>query len=435
VVDMVTKNISSLPELLQKVLVSAAYLKTTFDHDALLSVMVAEGYSIGSHGLHELLEDAVSESLLLNSVKDGDYQFAHDRIKEASRELVPDGEERDAFRVRLAKHLIYLGNLSEGEDWMLFVAADHLNAAGKNGMSPLETATLNAQVGEKAVATAAFIPALKYLERGMEALCQIKSPWELHYDLALRLHRSAANVELCFGDFAKGEAFCRVLIANTTSTRETLRIKLNLAHALGQREWHKEAMNVHLDALYSINALPKRFHLAWALREYVTVRSMLKKYADHELYALPPMADGNTLSAMEHMSALSNRAFLCGNIVTTFLCILRQILTTFKYGLCAESAQSFAGYGVILSGQGDIEMGRRMAKLSKQILKKVYQIDRVRAKNRESITLGGIANFIDPYCFPIPQVLATLQLAYESGMEAGDLENVRKHYEGTYCLL
>jgi hypothetical protein len=143
--------------------------------------MVAEGYSIGSHDLHELLEDAVSESLLLNSFKDGDYQFAHDRIKEeASRELVPDGEERDAFRVRLAKHLNYLGNSSEGEDWMLFLAADHLNVVGKNGMSPLETATLNAQIGEKAVATAAFIPALKDLERGMEALCQIKSPWELH---------------------------------------------------------------------------------------------------------------------------------------------------------------------------------------------------------------------------------------------------------------
>jgi predicted ATPase len=225
------------------------------------------------------------------------------------------------------------------------------------------------------------------------------------------------------------------LIANTTSTREKLRIKLNLAEALGQREWSKEAMNVHLDALYSINALPKRFHLAWALREYVMVRSLLKKYADHEVYALPPMADGNTLSAMEHMSALSNCAFLCGNIVTTFLCILRMILTTFKHGLCAETAQRFVGYGIILSGQAEIEMGRRIAKLSKQILKKVYRTDRVRAKNRESITLAGIANFIDPYCIPIPQVLATLQLAYESGMEAGDLENLRKHYEGTYCLL
>jgi hypothetical protein len=166
----------------------------------------------------------------------------------------------------------------------------------------------------------------------------IKSPLELHYDLALRLHRSAADVELCFGDFAKGEAFCRVLIANTTSTREKLRIKLNLAHAFGQIERYKEAMNVHLDALYSINALPKRFHLAWALREYAMVRSLLKKYADHEVYALPPMTDENTLSAMEHMSALMVRAFLCGNIVTNFLCILRQISTTFKHGLCAESA-------------------------------------------------------------------------------------------------
>jgi histidine kinase len=298
-------------------------------------------------------------------------------------------------------------------------------------MTPVETATLNAQVGEKAVAAAAFIPALKYLERGVEASNQIKSPWELHYDFALRLHRAAANVELCFADFAKGGSFCRVLIANATSTREKLRIKLNLAHALGQIERYKEAMNVHVDALYSINALPKRFHITRALREYVMVRGILKKYANHEIYALPHMTDENKLSAMEHMSALSVRAFLCGKIPTTFLCILRQISTTFKHGLCAESALSFAGYGQILSGQGDFEMGLRMVELAKRILEKVYQIDRVRAKNRESIILGNIAIFIESYCLPITQVLDSLQLAYESGMEAGDLESVCTHYGGT----
>jgi predicted ATPase len=428
VVDIVTTKITSLPNLLQKALASAAYLKTSFDPDALLSVMKAEGHSIGADGLHELLEEAVSENLLLNSVKDGDYQFAHDRIKEASRELIPDGEERDAFRVRLAKHLKDLGNSSEGEDWMLFVAADHLSSIRTNDMTPLETATLNAQVGEKAVATAAFFPALKYLQRGMEALNQMESPWELHYDLALRLHRSAANVELCFGDFAKGEALCRVLIANATSTREKLRIKLNLAQALGQIERHKDAMDVHLDALYSINALPKRFHLVRALRESARVKSVLEKYSDREINALPPMTDVNMLSAMEHMIDLAVRSLYCGKIVTLFLCVLRPMLMTFKHGLCAESAQAFAGYGMIVSGQGDSEMGRRMAKLAKQMLEKVYQIDRVRAKNRESVILFINAHFIESYCIPIPQILVSLQLAYKSGMEAGDLESVRILY-------
>jgi histidine kinase len=434
VVDMVTSKITSLSTLLQMALASAAYLKTSFDPSALLSVMEAEGHSIEANSLHELLEEAVSEGLLLNSVKDGDYQFAHDRIKEASRELVPDGEERDAFLVRLAKHMIGLGKSSEGEDWMLFVAADHLSSVRKNDMTPLEIATLNAQVGAKAVATAAFFPALKYLERGMEALNQIESPWELHYDLALRLYRSAANVELCFGDFAKGEALCRVLIANATSTREKLRIKLNLAQALGQIERHKEAMDVHLDALYSINALPKRFHFVRALRELVMVKSLLKTYSDQEINALPPMADDNALSAMEHMMDLAQRCLFCGIMETLLLSILRLMLMTFKHGLCAESAQAFASYGMIVTGQGDIEMGRRMAKLAKQILEKVDQIDRVRAKKRESVILLVNANFIESYCIPIPHVLVSLRLAYKSGMEAGDLENVSANNYGATDL-
>ena len=84
----------------------------------------------------------------------------------------------------------------------------------------------------------------------------------------------------------------------------------------------------------------------------------------------------------------------------------------FKHELCAEPAQAFAGHSQILSGQGDTEMGRRIVKLAKQMLEKVHQIDRVRAKNRESIILGINAFFVESYCIPIPQVLVSLQLAY-----------------------
>jgi predicted ATPase len=423
VVDMVTSKLSALPELLQKTLAVAAYMKNTFDRETLLSVLLeAEGYeNIDADMLDRLLEVAVEEGLLMEHLN---FQFTHDRIKQAARELIPEGKKQNAFRVRLGKHLVTLADSQQGEDWMLFVAADHLNAVTKNDMSPLEVATLNLNVGEKAVSTAAFIAALKYLKIGMEALHHMESPWENHYHLALGLHRATANVELCFGDFDKGQALCLTLIEKTPSVREQLRIKLNLADALGQMERHKEAMNIHLDALYSIKGFPRRFLLPRALREFSLVKNLLKKYADHEICALPPMADENTLSAMEHLSSLALRSFMCGNEIGTLVCVLRMIQTTFRCGLCAESAQGFAYFGQIMSATGGILVAKRLATLACQVLEKVYGIDRVRAKNRESIVLSINAIYVDAYAVPIPQILESLQHAHKSGMESGDLESV-----------
>ena len=110
-------------------------------------------------------------------------------------------EERDALKVRVAGCLIETGNSDRGENWMLFVAADHLNSTENHGVDPIVIVPLNMQVGEKAMNALAFVPAFEM--KALESLELPDIPWMLHYELTLRLYQSAADVARCLGHEAK----------------------------------------------------------------------------------------------------------------------------------------------------------------------------------------------------------------------------------------
>jgi predicted ATPase len=274
----VTAKIDLLPDTLRTALTLAAHIRATFDVDTLFNLMVSEGHRFWSpvdnvDNLFELLETAVYDGLLQNSMGSCDFKFFGGRIQKAcSNRIGPPGASRDAFRQRLGKLLLARGHSPiEGEDWMFFVAADHLNALPltQSERDPLDLARLNLKVGEKAVLVSAFGPASKYLFQGLDILDKNPNahPWQMHYDLTLRLYRTAADVEFCLGKFDLGKELCLAIIQNSNSLHDKLRARLSLANALGCQEQHAKAMEVHEEALYSIQEIPKNFHFAHVLKD------------------------------------------------------------------------------------------------------------------------------------------------------------------------
>ena len=70
------------------------------------------------------------------------------------------------MRLHVAKNLLKYHESQEHEDWMLFVAADHINSVSSHDLDPLNVVTLNMKVGQRAVQVSTFIPASDYLHRG-----------------------------------------------------------------------------------------------------------------------------------------------------------------------------------------------------------------------------------------------------------------------------
>ena len=396
VIDAILSRLFTLPVMLQTALFIASFMRSTFDVDTLQSLMVQEGHNTSYEDLLKILTLAVGEGLLaISSSKREEYKFTHDRIRQACFSLVPPGPIHDDLCLRLAKHLIERGNSIEGEDWMLFVAADHLNSRADINLEPMELVDLNLKVGKKAVAVAAFVPACAYLESALDAFDRVERPWETHYEIACQLHRSAAEAEFCLGRFERGRDLCNTLINRTQSVVDKLRMKLSLGQAFGKIQRHTEALHVHTEALRLIKQWPCRFHALHIAKDLHYVRTFFKKHSDHDILLLPSMTDETTVLTMDHYSELAVRAYYCGKKDLILLAILKQLKMSILYGVGPNTADALVTFGAVLCGLfHDYEGGRRMTRLAKHILVNSKGLDRLKAKHRECSVLCNSAVFV-----------------------------------------
>ena len=419
--EYVSSKIESLPRKLKRALVIASYTKATFDVDTLQSLMNEDGIDINHKQLVGLLDVGVLAGLLLNTVGTGIYKFAHDRIQQASYWMVPCGKERDKLRIMVGRKLYELYFLQEGKDWMLFVAADHLNSCiGHGGKDDLSLAELNLACGKKARFLAAFVPASLYLRLAVNYLRKLsKDPWESHYELSYHIYREITDNELCVGNFESGNELARIVVNNARNLGDKLPTFLVLAEAKGRQQKHSESLLLCQEALIKVGAIPKRMHFLHMKKDVRVIKRFFKKYSDYDILLLPICQDKAKIIVMDLLSQASRRALFCGDQTEFLFCIARKLRMTFEYGFTRGSAHAFASYGQFLqTSDSDVEGALRMGRLARQILDKTDPISRP----MKSQTLYVVAYFIEAWGFPREHVMESLREAHTSGMAKGNIE-------------
>lgn len=357
-----------------------------------------------------------------------------------------------------------------GEDWMIFLAADLLNASSSDAIFPsptsnataaagigsvrtahqwlLEKIKINVHVGIRAFEISALLPSSQYLSIALSALAEIESGfaghyslWKHQYDLCHKLYATASEVELILGNYERGDALCQVLLSKTRATDHTqqqhkqqqqqpqqlqlqphqqhtqkLRSYYQLGKALALQSRHHEAINYHLSALHHTNSFPKRFLLGHVLRELSSVRNCLKKATDFGILNLP-MADNESTSAiMEHLLALAVQSYHVSNTAMMVLSVLRAITLTLTDGISPYSPLAFSAYGVLLSGS-DQASAERVARLSESMLTET------KSKHLEGMVLYQNACFVDAWSQPILQTMENFFRGYRSALESGFVED------------
>jgi histidine kinase len=417
VVIAVASKIQSAPEKLQRVLTIAAYTRSIVDRETLQMLMKVDGRPVETEELIKLLDIAVLEGLLSNSVGSRNYKFAHDRIQQAAYSLVTPGDDRDKLKRMIGMQLFELGELDSGEDWMLFVAADHLNSTKHQQSDSLMFARLNLICGERASGLAAYLPASQYLREGLQALKNIDRHWQSHYDLSLRLYRAISDVELCLGNFDLGNDLGQQVLTNAETLQDKLDTYLSLAVAKGRQHRHVEALDLCKVALRLLGDYPKRFLLAQLAVNRLAVKRYFRTHSDVDILLLPRMKNATKLAAMKFYAEICYRAFICGHLLEFMLACLRMLRMTFKFGICGQSANGLAGYSVFLGSTGKQDGALRMARLARQV------IDLTKDKKMEAVVLMTISSCIDCWSAPHAKTLETLQRAHKAGMEVGDIES------------
>ncbi len=211
VVELLLEAIRRLPDETRDFLAIAACVGKVAGLDALAAVSDKPEPEV-----HASLQPALREGLLFHDLSKDAYRFAHDCVQAAAYSVLP-AARREELHLALGR-LIESGAIEAVAD-ATFEAADHFNAGVRRlgtAAERLELARLDHRAGLKAKAAAAFGPALAYLRAGLAALPG--DGWEAATDLAMVMHRDAAECAYLTGDYALSDRMVEDALDHATST-------------------------------------------------------------------------------------------------------------------------------------------------------------------------------------------------------------------------
>ena len=426
VVELMVGKVQKLGAETQEVLKLAACLGNQFDlrtlatvHEKSFSETVADLWPALSGGFVLPLGDAYTLAGLdvqgLFDEVSVEYKFAHDRIQQAVYSLIPPADKQ-AVHWQVGQLLLRRTPQDEQEA-KIFLIANHLNSGKESIRHPSqqsELATLNLTAGKKAKAAAAYEPAFRYLQSGLELLP--KDAWEQQYELALTLHVEAAEAAYLSGDFQQMEYLAAVVLQRAEDILDRVKAYEVILHASSAQGNLSQGAKVGLQVLELLGERfphdPSPADIFSGLQE---TRQALANQGVEELLHLPVMTDSYAIAKMRILSATLNPSYT--SFPSLFpLIVFRMVRLSTTHGNTPLSAQAYATYGIILCGaMGDIEVGYQFGTLAANL------VEKLNARELKSSVTYMVQTFIRHWKEHIRETLPPLLEGYQAGVETGDL--------------
>ncbi|WP_158501964.1 AAA family ATPase [Vitiosangium sp. GDMCC 1.1324] len=411
VVELMIAAIRQLPERTQRALEVAACLGNRVDLQLLASV---EGMSVADAA--GTLWSALQEGLLVPEPNSARFsRFAHDRVQQSAYSLLSE-EQRKRIHLDAGRRL--RGSSGRELDERLFEAVEHLDRGAElvtEEAERLELARLNFRAGSKAKASSAFQSALEYLTRGIGFLP--RGAWLSNHELALRLHREAAECAQLAGAQQLAEELLTPALSHAVTRLEkadlyTLRMLAALAR-LGMNEafqWGREGLR-----LFGVE-LPEIQDAARALSaELAAVKDNLRGRPLAELLEAPQARDPEQFLCARLLSELGTVAYYVDSSLFGFI-NARAVNLSLKHGNTLYTPASYVLYGLVLGTiLGDYESGHAFGRLGVELCQR-YPDRRQRSK-----TLIAFAANIDHWRAPLRTAIPLYRQVFADALASGDL--------------
>ena len=394
VVQVVLRKLQSLRDKsLQRILFYASFLPSTFHINVLKRILQqccyddceVEEISLLSDFEHHM-ETLVMKGLLSNVVGSQTYSFAHDRIQQASMELI--GHDGDDHRVEskrkqaMRKVGLVLASDSmsrmNGEDkdvddfqisaqtptndWMLYAAIATLEASDYDDADHMIQLLTIASRQSKAVA--AYAPAAMYADKAVMllrefAVCpttgdinpdddQMSGVWSSRYGQCLELYLLSTEMHFTLGHYQLGNEYCQAIFDHARNERDKLLAFSYYAEALSLQKRPTDALVYLKKILNYLGEYPRHarnpLHL---IVQFYRTRRKLKQTSADDILALPIMTDPDKLLAMRALSSVIIYGGFGGRIILAFQSCLAMFRLTFQHGLAPETATAFVSFAML----------------------------------------------------------------------------------------
>lgn len=365
VVDLLIHKMSKMPKAARELLKRAACIGTRFDDRELAAIHEdKEALSISLIG-------AAYEGFIHQLTPPGGgaggrrlFRFAHDRFHQAAYKLLSDKEAR---RLHYQLGTLQLETLSEEEqENRIFDMVEHL----QEGRSHIADAAQAAQVsdlslraGKRAMASASYDTAARYLVFGIELLGD--DPWTTDYDKCLELHVLCVEAFQLSTRYDAMEPYYQAIVEHARDPLDAVKAEgTKILAMIGQ----KQSMDALLHGVRLINGLGLQ------IPEQPTPEEMQEAIADLEVFLkrfpltewskLEEMTDRRALALVSIVGSLGPNAFQVNFLIFAIM-FIRTVIHCIEKGLNEQFGKILAAVGFILCGvANDIQNGFKMGLIS-----------------------------------------------------------------------
>jgi PAS domain S-box-containing protein len=360
VISLMLGKIQRLPQETQYVMPLAACIGFRFN---LPSLGIIAGQS--EEVILTNIQPALREGLLLPF--DGDYQFAHDRIQQATYSLIPE-KERAAVHLQIGRRLL---SQTEPEEFTekIFDIVNHLNQGVELIADPDERtqlAELNVAAGRKSRDSIAYVPARNFFATAASLLSEEK--WESKYEFVFALYLDWAECEYLRGEFEEAEAIFEALLIRAKSDFDRAAVydlRLKMYQVAGK---YDDAVTMGLKALHLFGVyIPvddEELNLE-TLAEAAAVRANLGDRKITELADAPEAIDPHIKAIISLLSNVAPPAYIGSRPQIYPLIAMKMVNYSIKFGPTKESCHGYSAYGLMLCSLfNDPQLGYEFSKMS-----------------------------------------------------------------------
>lgn len=362
------------------------------------------------------------------------YRFLHDRVQQAAYALIPE-EEKKAVHLRIG--LLLLENTQRDElEEDLFNIVNQLNEGYElivEQSKRNDLAKLNLQAGKKAKASAAYQPALKYLNIGLGLLTL--DSWENHYQLTLNLHIEYMEALFLTTDFSQVEVKSAIILERAKDILDKVKVYEIKILSYRAQLANNKAIETGLKALEELGINISRNNTESKIEQNIneSLESILKEKRIRDLVDLPVMTDVYQLAAISLIQSIVTTTWninfpLCVELILTQLnlCIIK------KYGNPPQAASIYSHYGgILLSGViKNIDSAYQFGQLS------INLVDRLDIPNIESQVMHMYHGWIWHFKNSLRKEIAQQRLlsGIQRGIDTGDNEYA-SYAAISYCFI
>lgn len=425
VVDLMIRKIRSLDPITQHSLTMASAIGNTFDLKLVSAIMEVPPLQLIQH-LWPALNDGylipLNESYRMFLIEELNvlpeqviFSFAHDRVQQASYQLIPESE-RPALHLKIGR--ILFDQYQHDEEHLFDIVNHYL--LGLNEVTDLEELDrvryLNLRAGLRAKQANAIGSAIRHFSTAQ----QLSSPesWETDHANTLLLYKELAEAYYLDGQLEKSQALIFECLERATNPIDRSDIYYVWMLRLALESKYDEALDA---AIKGLKELEYDFPKVTTQEEIQSnLQQIVAYFTEHpipSLYDLPLMTDEKIKAVMKIMDNLTAPLYLGGKTELWILHVFKKILLSIEYGISHPMSYAFSELGLIFNLFEMFDYGLPAGDLARKLSYR-FEKEAPRQKGR----VGNIvANYVYTYHKHIRDIDEYNSESKKANLESGEL--------------